>query len=84
MELSVLDIEKFVKVNGLQPVTALTFFEATGAPTEGGLFSYSIFGRAGSEDRKRRWAYIDLNGRFLHPLIFKTCCQLDRKFPHLS
>ena len=74
MELSVLDIEKFVKVNGLQPVTALTFFEATGAPTEGGLFSYSIFGRAGSEDRKRRWAYIDLNGRFLHPLIFKTCC----------
>jgi hypothetical protein len=83
VELSVLDIEKFVKVNGLQPVTALTFFEATGAPTEGGLFSYSIFGRAGSEDRKRRWAYIDLNGRFLHPLIFKTCTQLDRKFPDL-
>lgn len=83
MELSVLDIEKFVKVNDLQPVTALTFFEATGAPTEGGLFSVSIFGRPGSEERRRRWAYIDLNGRFLHPLIYKTLCQLDRKFPEL-
>jgi hypothetical protein len=83
VELSVLDIEKFVKVNDLQPVTALTFFEATGAPTEGGLFSTSIFGRPGSEDRRRRWAYIDLNGRFLHPLIYKSLCQLDRKFPDL-
>lgn len=83
MELSVLDIEKFVKVNNLQPVTALTFFEATGAPTEGGLFSISIFGRPGSEDRRRRWAYIDLNGRFLHPLVYKTACQLMRKFPDI-
>ena len=83
MELSVLDVEKFVKVNSLQPVTALTFFEATGAPTEGGLFSITIFGRPGSEERRRRWAYIDLNGRFLHPLIYKSLCQLDRKFPDL-
>ena len=81
MQLSVLDIEKFVKVNGLQPVTALTFFEATGAPTEGGLFSTTIFGRPGSEERRRRWAYIDLNGRFMHPLVYKSCTQLFRKFP---
>ena len=83
MELSILDIEKFVKVNNLQPVTALTFFEATGAPTEGGLFSTTIFGRPGSEERRRRWAYIDLNGRFLHPLCYKTCTQLFRKFPDI-
>jgi hypothetical protein len=83
MELSALNVDKFIEVNQLQPVTALTFFEATGAPTEGGLFSTSIFGRAGSEDRRRRWAYIDLNGRFLHPLVYKTITQLNRKFPDI-
>ena len=83
MELTVLNINKFVDVNKLRPVTELTFFEATGTPTDGGLFSLSIFGRAGSDDRRRRWGYIDLGGKFLHPLIYKTLCQLDRKFADL-
>jgi hypothetical protein len=83
MKLNVLDIEKFVKVNQLRQVTAPNFFEPDGSPTVTGLFSADIFGRLGSEDRRRRWAYIDLGGRFLHPLIYKTCSQLDRKFPEV-
>ena len=80
MKLSVLDIEKFVKVNGLKQVTSMTFFEGTGFPTESGLFSHSIFGRPGSTERRTRWAYIDLGGTFMHPMIYKACTQLDRKF----
>ena len=83
MQLEVLDVDKFVTVNTLQPVTAPIFFEADGSPTVGGLFSATIFGRPGSEDRRRRWAYIELGGRYLHPLIYKTLCQLDRRFPEL-
>lgn len=80
MKLEVLDVERFVRVNDLIPVTVPTFFEADGSPTPGGLFSAEIFGRSGSEERRRRWGYIDLGGRFLHPLVYKTCTQLDRKF----
>ena len=83
MELSVLDIDKFVSINKLKQVKDLTFFEATGVPTDGGLFSIDIFGRQGSDNRRRLWGYIELGGKFLHPLIYKTLCQLDRKFPDL-
>jgi len=81
MRLEVPDMDHFVQVNRLRPVTDPIFFSADGAPTPGGLFSAELFGRPGSEDRRRRWAYIDLSGRFLHPLVYKTLCQLDRKFP---
>ena len=80
MKLEVLDIEKFVGVNQLRQVTVPSFFEADGGVTAGGVFSAEIFGRPGSEDRRRRWGYIDLGGRYLHPLVYKTCTQLDRKF----
>ena len=83
MQLDALDIDKFVAVNKLQQVTTLSFFESTGAPTDGGLFSTRIFGRAGSPERSTRWAYIELNGRFMHPLVYKTCTQLDRKFTEI-
>jgi hypothetical protein len=81
MKLEVLDVERFVAANGLQRVSDLVFLEADGSATRGGLFSAEIFGRPGSEDRRTRWAYIDLGGEFLHPLIYKACCQLDRGFP---
>jgi hypothetical protein len=83
MKLEVPDIEKFVEVNGLQLVDSAMFFEADGGPTARGLFSSEIFGRPGSEERRRRWGYIDLGGRYLHPLVYKTCCQLDHKFPDI-
>jgi hypothetical protein len=83
MELEVPNIEEFVAVNRLSPVTDPIYLGVDGLPTPGGLFSAEIFGRPGSEDRRRRWAYIDLGGRFLHPLVYKSFCQLDRRFPEL-
>ena len=83
MDINALNIDKFVAVNKLQRVTTLSFFEANGSPNDTGLFSFSIFGRAGSPERSTQWAYIELNGRFLHPFVYKTCTQLDRKFTEI-
>ena len=80
MELNILDIKKFIKVNNIQRITNPIFLNKDGTPTDDGIFSTVIFGRSGSEERRTKWGYIDLGGVFLHPLIYKTCCQLDRSF----
>lgn len=56
----------------LKPVRALDHFD--GGPDtfhEDGLFSTSIFGRVGSDDRDRRFSYIDIKATIFHPLIFQ-------------
>jgi hypothetical protein len=83
MRLELPDMDHFIQVNKMRPVIDPIFLSADGSPTQGGLFSSEIFGRPGSEERRRRWAYIDLGGRFLHPLVYKTLCQLERKFPQV-
>jgi hypothetical protein len=83
VKLEIPNIDHFVEVNGLRPVTDPIFMEADGGATAGGLFSSEIFGRPGSEDRRERWAYVDLGGTFLHPLVYKTCTQLERAFPEI-
>jgi hypothetical protein len=80
MQLNILNLDRFVSVNNLPVVTDPIFFESGGIPTTAGVFSHEIFGRSGSVDRQTQWAYIDLKQPFLHPLIYKTCTQLDRKF----
>lgn len=80
MQLHIDDIDKFVKINNVPEVTNTIFLNNDGRPTEDGLFSYEIFGRQGTKDRTEFWGYINLHSRYLHPLIYKTCKQLDRKF----
>lgn len=55
----------------IRPVTALDIFE--GGPEkfhDDGLFSTLIFGRVGSEERDKRFSYIDLKATIFHPFIF--------------
>lgn len=47
------------------------FESGTSTFNQSGLFSAEIFGPVGSEERDRRFGYIDLNTTILHPLIFK-------------
>ena len=55
----------------MKPVTALdTFDGATNNFHDDGLFSVSIFGRAGSEERSRTFSYIDLHTEILHPYLW--------------
>lgn len=79
MKVNIVDINRVIQINDLQEVTNPVFFNTGNIPTSDGLFSYEIFGRMGSDDRKNIFAYIDLKKKFLHPLAYKALSLLDRK-----
>lgn len=66
MYLKLLDMDKFVAVNGLVEITDPVYLEHK-KPTPEGLFSREIFGIT-QYDRSTVWAYMDLGAKFLHPL----------------
>lgn len=66
MYLTMLNMDRFVEDNKLSEITDPIYLEHK-RPTPQGLFSYEIFGIS-QYDRSTIWAYIDLGGRFLHPL----------------
>ena len=74
--LDLLDVDKFVKVNELQEITNSVYFSRDGIPSPDGLLSNEIFGIS-KEDRSNIFAYIDLGGWFLHPLIYKIWSRMD-------
>ena len=79
LEVELLDPDKLVSVNNLKPVTDPIFFKRDNIPTEEGLLSNEIFGNTIYE-RSNIFAYIDLGGYFINPLIYKTLCKLNLKF----
>lgn len=65
------------KLSKLKPVRSLDIYD--GGSTnfhEDGLFSVSIFGRVGSEQRDIMFSYIDIKVSILHPLIYSTLTRL--------
>jgi len=81
MKLHKLDIDRFIKLNGLKEITSMNFLDK-GMVTEDGLFSSSIFGFSTNE-RKSIPAYINLKGKYLHPLTYNILKSLNRKFESL-
>ena len=77
LKVELLDIEKFIKVNNCKEVSDPVFFNGP-TPTPQGLLSNEIFGITKAE-RSGIYAYIDLGGTFLHPLVYKALCQLNSK-----
>lgn len=72
-----LNVEKFIKMNELHPISNPVFFSKNGVPTTDGLLSNEIFGIT-KDDRTQIFAYINLAGEtFMHPLAFKTWSRLD-------
>lgn len=69
MKIDMFNIDDFVELNHCQEVTNPIFWQANKLPTDDGLFSYEIFGST-EEDRKNRYAYIDLKGNYLHPIVY--------------
>ena len=77
-ELNPLDMDRFIKVNELKPITNPIFFSSNGSPTSDGLLSNEIFGIT-MQDRSNTFAYINLGGEsFLHPLFYYIWKALDR------
>jgi hypothetical protein len=82
MELDLIPTRKFIIVNDLREVTDPVLFDRGSVPTVGGLLSTDIFG-VSVQDRKDNWAFIRLNGHFLHPFIFKLLKRMNRNFDSL-
>lgn len=72
-----LDIEKFVRVNLCKEVSNPVFFNGP-VPTEDGLLSNEIFGIT-KQERAGIYAYIELGGTFIHPIVYKTLLKLNGK-----
>jgi len=63
----------------LKPVTSMITTTKIGDFHEEGLFSETIFGPVGSNERRMTFSYIDLYGSVIHPSAYRVLMQLDRK-----
>ena len=77
MRLELLDINEFIVKNKLKPVTTVRLYEKVGKTDPAGLFSEEIFGRFGSTDRRKNFAYIDLKTKIIHPEVYSVVTGLD-------
>lgn len=78
MDIDLFSMDKFIELNNLPKVSNPILLERDNIPTTDGLLSYEIFGRTVS-DRSTIFGYIDLNGHFLNPLVFKVWKRIDNK-----
>lgn len=78
LNLELLDIDKFIKVNEWEEVTNPIFYNRPGEPSEDGLLSYKIFGIT-QEEKQNIFAYISLSQYFLHPLVYKAWVKVNPK-----
>lgn len=74
---TLLDMEKFIRVNNLQEVTNPIYIEKN-AFTRDGVLSNEIFG-VSQYDRRNRFAYIDLHGHYMYPLAAVKLAAYDRQ-----
>ena len=74
--MSLLNVETFVKVNELKAIKNPIFFAKPGVPTSDGLLSNEIFGIT-KEERSGIYAYIDLGEYFMNPIVYKMWSRLD-------
>lgn len=80
MKIDIFNIDDFIKQNHCEEVTDPIFFDGSGNPRDGSLFSYTIFGMS-DDDRKNKFGYVDLVGRdsdthYLHPLVYLIISRL--------
>lgn len=78
MKVNMFNIDKMIELNKLREVTNPILLERDNIPTSDGLLSYDIFGRT-MEDRSTTFAYISLNGHFIHPLVYLNWKRINRK-----
>jgi DNA-directed RNA polymerase beta' subunit len=69
MKIDVFNINDFIKSNNSPEITNSVFFNYDKTPTSDGLFSYELFGLSDLE-RRSIFGYIDLKGKYIHPLFF--------------
>jgi len=83
MKLDIFNINAMIKTNDLQEVKNTISFHPDGLPTEDGLFSFELFGKPASPERKKRFAYVDLKTDFIHPIVFRNLIALQKNLGDL-
>lgn len=76
------DVEDFIKKNDAKEVTNPVFFVRDGIPTSDGLLSNELFGIT-REERANIWGYINLQGTYLHPLVYKLWGRMDSNIKNI-
>lgn len=79
MQVWLLDVDRFVSLNKLNPVTNPIGLDKGMIPTPDGVFSTEIFGMS-VYDRKHTFSYIPLKRKFITPKAFITLKSLNRNF----
>ncbi len=82
LQLDILDVERFVKVNNCPCVSDPRAFVSNNIPSAEGLLSNKLFGTAYKE-RAGTFGYIDLHGWFIDPSCYKTWIRLDSKIKNI-
>ena len=77
MRIDLFDVKEFIELNHLQEITSPILFQRGDVPHPNGLVSNEIFGVTTSS-RKNTYAYINLQGYFFHPHIFKAIRRMFR------
>ena len=78
LQVSLLDVDDFVKKNNLVEIINPVIFDASSNPTSDGLLSNTIFGIT-KESRASTFAYISLKKKFLQPLVYRIWSKVDSK-----
>jgi len=78
LQVSLLDVDDFVKKNNLVEITNPVIFDTSSNPTQDGLLSNTIFGIT-KESRASTFAYISLKKKFLQPLVYRIWSKVDSK-----
>jgi len=72
-----MNIDEFVDINKLKPVTSWVMLQRGNTPHPDGLLSNEIFGIT-PKDRKNTFAYIDLGHVFFNPHVYKIIMRFFR------
>ena len=78
LTLKLLNVDRFVQANALQPVSNAVYLENGRNFTADGVLSNEIFGMD-QYSRRNRFAYIDLHGHYMTPLAALKLYAYDRK-----
>lgn len=78
--IKLVNVNQEIMENQLKEVTSdMYYIPGTSVPSDNGLFSFDIFGRVGTKERKEQWAYINLNETFMAPHAFYVFSRLKNK-----
>lgn len=76
MQPRLMNIDEFIKKKRVKQVSSIRRYSGSKID-ESGLFSETIFGRQGSQERRQKFGYIDLKTKIIHPEAWEIVLRLS-------